>query len=129
MSSQQSSILTIFNNHFIEFVADICAIFPDNVKILSAKNALIAIRKANPKILVKIWVKYVANPYKSQIEDGDISFFIEKDYGKEFANHDHVNNILEYINMIREPIKEMSASNKAKTMKYIQNLCKIAEIV
>lgn len=124
-----SNILTIFNDHFIEFVSDICNIFPDNVKILSAKNALIAIRKANPKMLVKIWTKYVCEPYKVQIEKGDISFFVEKDYSKEFENHGHANNIMEYINMIREPVKEMSVGNKAKTMKYIQNLCKIAALV
>ena len=129
MSSQPPTILTIFNNHFIEFVTDICNIFPDNVKILSAKNALVAIRKANPKVLVKIWVKYVAKPYKNQIENGDLSFFIDKDYAKEFENHGHVNNILEYINIIREPIKEMSTGNKEKTMKYIQNLCKISVMV
>jgi hypothetical protein len=129
MSSQSSNILTIFNDHFIEFVSDICDIFPDNVKILSAKNALITIRKANPKILVKIWTKYVCEPYKSQIEKGDISFFVDKDYSKEFENHGHANNIMEYINMIREPVKEMGASNKVKTMKYIQNLCKIAELL
>jgi hypothetical protein len=99
------------------------------VKILSAKNALITIRKANPKILVKIWTKYVCEPYKSQIEKGDISFFVDKDYSKEFENHGYANNIMEYINMIREPVKEMGASNKVKTMKYIQNLCKIAELV
>ena len=132
MSSQPPTILTIltiFNNHFIEFVTDICNVFPDNVKILTAKNALVAIRKANPKVLVKIWIKYVATPYKTQIEKGDLSFFIDKDYAKEFENHGHVNNILEYINIIREPIKEMSAGNKEKTMKYIQNLCKISVMV
>ena len=56
MSSQPTSMLTIFNDHFIEFITDICNIFPDNVKILTAKNALIAIRKANPKILPFIWI-------------------------------------------------------------------------
>ena len=80
-------------------------------------------------MLVKIWSKYVCEPYKAQIEKGDISFFVEKDYSKEFENHGHANNIMEYINMIREPIKEMSVSNKGKTMKYIQNLCKIASLV
>jgi hypothetical protein len=129
MSNQPTSMLTIFNDHFAEFLTDICNIFPDNVKILSAKNALTAIRKANPKILVNIWIKYVATPYKTQIDNGDIGFFLEKDYVKEFENHGHVSNILNYINMIRDPIGEMGPHNQEKTMKYIQNLCKISMMV
>jgi hypothetical protein len=129
MSNQPTSMLTIFNDHFAEFLTDICNIFPDNVKILSAKNALIAIRKANPKILVNIWIKYVATPYKTQIDNGDISFFLEKDYAKEFENHGHVGNILNYINIIRDPIGEMGSNNQAKTMKYIQNLCKLSMMI
>ena len=129
MSNQPTSMLTIFNDHFAEFLTDICNIFPDNVKILSAKNALIAIRKANPKILVNIWIKYVATPYKTQIDNGDIGFFLEKDYAKEFENHGHVGNILNYINIIRDPIGEMGHNNQAKTMKYIQNLCKLSMMV
>ena len=129
MSNQPTSMLTIFNDHFAEFLTDICNIFPDNVKILRAKNALTAIRKANPKILVNIWIKYVATPYKTQIDNGDIGFFLEKDYAKEFENHGHVGNILNYINIIRDPIGEMGLNNQEKTMKYIQNLCKISMMV
>jgi hypothetical protein len=129
MSSQPTSMLTIFNDHFIEFITDICNIFPDNVKILTAKNALIAIRKANPKILPFIWSKYISTPYKAQIDEGDITFFLNKDYAKEFENHGHVKNILDYINMIRDPIGEMGAENQKKTMKYIQNLCKISDMI
>ena len=71
-----SNLLTIFNDHFIEFVNDVHNVFPDDVDILTAKNALIAIRKANPKLIAKIWVKYVATPYKEQIDSNDINFFI-----------------------------------------------------
>jgi hypothetical protein len=122
-------MLTIFNDHFVEFISDICNIFPDNVKILTAKNALIAVRKANPKIMPYIWDKYISKPYKTKIDEGDITFFLTKDYAKEFENHGHVKNILGYINMIRDPIGEMGAENQKKTMKYIQNLCKISDLI
>ena len=129
MSSSSTSMLTIFNDHFNEFITDIYNIFPNNVNILSAKNALIAIRKANPKIMSYIWSKYIAKPYKTQIDAGDITFFLNKDYAKEFENHGHVKNILGYINIIREPIGEMGESNQQKTMKYIQNLFKLSEMI
>ena len=74
-----TNLLSVFNEHFAEFVNDVHTVFPDDVDILTAKNSLIAIRKANPKLLVRIWTKYVANPYKTQIESGDINLFVVKD--------------------------------------------------
>ena len=71
-----SNFVTIFNDHFNEFVNDIQSVFPDDTDILTAKNALLAIRKANPKLIVRIWLKYVYNPYKEQIESGNITFFL-----------------------------------------------------
>lgn len=129
MSSQHSSLLTIFNDHFGEFISDIYSVFPDNVNILTAKNSFIAIRKANPRITLFIWNKYISKPYRTQIDNGDISFFVEKDYSKDFENHGYGDYIMENINMLRDPVNQMSVENKAKTMKYIQNLCKIADLL
>ena len=80
-----SNILTIFNNHFSEFINDIQSVFPDDPDILTAKNSLLAIRKANPKLIPKIWIKYVASPYQDRIILGDINFFIEKDYSSDLT--------------------------------------------
>lgn len=124
-----TNMLTVFNDHFAEFVSDIQSVFPDDPDILTAKNALLTIRKANPKLLVKIWVKYVSTPYKSQIEAGDINFFLTKDYSSDFAKTDNSDRIMESIDRLRNPVKNMSQENQAKSMKYIQNLCKLAALV
>ena len=47
-----SQILTAFNNHFIEFVEDVKRVFPDDIEIATAANALSKLRKANPKIIL-----------------------------------------------------------------------------
>ena len=124
-----TNFVTIFNDHFNEFVNDIQSVFPDDTDILTAKNALLAIRKANPKLIVRIWVKYVYNPYKEQIEAGNITFFLTKDYANDLARNDNSDKIMESIDRLRSPIKNMSPENQAKTMKYIQNLSKIAILV
>lgn len=124
-----TNLVTVFNNHFSEFVNDIQSVFPEDPDILTAKNALLAIRKANPKLLVRIWVKYISNPYKNQIESGDINFFLTKDYSTDLARNDNADKIMESIDRLRNPIKEMSPENQAKTMKYIQNLSKLAVLV
>lgn len=124
-----SNLTTVFNDHFVEFISDIQSVFPDDPDILTAKNALVAIRKANPKLLVKIWVKYVVTPYKSQIDSGDITFFMTKDYSTDLTRTDNADKIMVSINRLRDPIKQMSKENQDKTMKYIQNLSKIALMV
>jgi hypothetical protein len=129
MSTKNPNIATIFNDHFTEFINDISNVFPDNVKIMSAKNALSTIRRANPKMIIKIWINYVATPYKTQIERGDISFFLEKDYSMDLGDYAQSDNIMEYIHMLREPIRNMGHENQAKAMKYIQNLSKISALL
>jgi hypothetical protein len=104
-------------------------VFPNDADILTAKNALLAIRKANPKLLVRVWITYIVTPYKQQIEAGDIEFFISKDYANDLSRNDHSEKILEAINRLRAPIQQMSPDSQAKTMKYIQNLSKLAIMV
>jgi hypothetical protein len=125
-----TNLVSVFNNHFSDFVNDIQNVFPDDPDILTAKNSLLAIRKANPKLLVKIWIKFVYTPYKSEIDAGDINFFLTKDYSDDLANakNDNSDKIMESIDRLRKPVKEMSAENQAKTMKYIQNLTKLSEL-
>jgi hypothetical protein len=126
MSSSQ--ILKTFNDHFIEFVSDVQSVFPENVDLLTAKNAFLAIRKANPRIIVKIFKAQVADPYQKEIDSGDLGFFIVKDYANDLADADNSKQIMDAIDGLRNPVKQMDAENQAKVMKYLQNLKKLATI-
>ena len=126
MSSSQ--ILKTFNDHFIEFVSDVQSVFPENVDLLTAKNAFLAIRKANPRIIVKIFKAQVADPYQKEIDAGDLGFFIVKDYANDLVDADNSKQIMDAIDGLRNPVKQMDAENQAKVMKYLQNLKKLAII-
>jgi hypothetical protein len=127
--TSQSSILTAFNEHFVEFISDIQAVFPEDVDILSAKNSLLMIKKANPKMIIKIWKTHIVDKYMDQIEKGDISFFINKDYSGDLSkSYFSSNKIMEGIDRLRNPIREMTPENQQKTMKYIQNLTKLSTL-
>jgi hypothetical protein len=123
-----SSILSGFNDHFIEFVNDILSVFPDNADILAAKNSFIMIRKANPKLIIQIWNTYVVGKYKDQIEEGNIDFFINKDYSDDLVHMDNSKTITNSIDRLRNPIKLMTEKDRAKSMKYIQNLTKLSSL-
>jgi len=123
-----SNILSAFNDHFVEFVSDIHSVFPDDTDVLAAKNALTAIRKANPKMIIKIWNVFIVGKYKNEIESGNLDFFINKDYSNDVSNADNSSKIMESIDRLRAPIKLMGKDNQEKTMRYIQNLTKLAAI-
>jgi len=123
-----NNILAAFNDHFGEFINDIQSVFPEDVDILSAKNALIAIRKANPKMIVKIWNSFIVSNYRSEISAGNLDFFMNKDYSNDVSGSQNSDKIMESIDRLREPIRNMGPENQAKVMKYIQNLTKLAEL-
>ena len=123
-----NNLLTAFNDHFVEFLTDIQRVFPEDVDILTAKNALLTIRKTNPKMIVKIWNKFIVGEYKKEIDAGDIAFFINKDYAKDIATSNSSDKITESIDRLRNPVKQMSVEDQSKVMKYIQNLTKLATL-
>jgi hypothetical protein len=121
-------VLATFNDHFMEFVNDVVNVFPDNIDILSAKNAFTMMRKANPRLLIKIWSTHIVTRYKDVIDAGDLSFFVEKDYVDDFQTSKNSKVIVEAIDRIRNPVKLMSIEDQTKTMKYVQNLTKLAQL-
>jgi hypothetical protein len=107
---------------------DIISIYPDNVEISGARNSFDAFRKANPVLIVKAWHKFVYIPYNDRIEQGDLSYFIEKDYSDDLSHLKNQDKVMEIVNKIRVPIRNMSESNREHTTKYFQNLCKLAAL-
>ena len=120
-----SILLNAFNDQLADLFIDITNVFPDNIDIKSAQNTVILVRKANPKMVVKIWKTYVVDKYSDAIDSNDISFFIEKDYCEDLTNTDQSNKIMASIDRLRYPIKNMNLSDQAKTMKYLQKLKKL----
>jgi len=123
-----TNILTAFNDHFVEFVNDIQYAFPEDTDILTAKNSLLAARKANPKLIIKIWKVYVVQKYRREIESGNIEFFVNKDYANDVSFSPYSDKITEAIDRLREPVKKMNKDEQSKTMKYIENLTKLSDL-
>lgn len=122
-----TTFVQAFNTHFFEFIDDVKSVFPEDVDILTASNVLLAIRKTNPKLIVKIWKTYIVDKYKKEIEQGDINFFINKDYTEDVSVSENSSKIMNAINRLRAPIKNMAEENQLKSLKYIQNLTKLSE--
>jgi hypothetical protein len=124
-----TNLIKAFNDHFFEFVDDVQNVFPDDVDILTAKNSFIFARKANPKLIVKIWKSCVVDKYRDEVVSGNIQFFIDKDYKNDVSESPYSDKITEAIDRLRKPVKNMDSVNQAKTVKYIQNLTKLSDLI
>lgn len=125
------SIVKAFNDHFESFVEDIIRVFPNNTDILASHSAFLNLRRKNPKLILTAFHKVVAQPYATEIDKGDISFFIQKDYGADvygYRGRDTDGWIIEKIDTLRGPVGLMSEEDQTKVMKYIQNLAKLSNL-
>jgi len=123
-----SPILSAFNNQFKEFMDDILRIFPNDKDLMTTKNMMSTLQKGNPRLLIQIWKNFIADPYASEIEAGDIDFFINKDYKSDVSQLGDSEKIVKAIDRLREPIKNMDSENQQACMKYIQNLSKLSSM-
>ena len=124
----KSDILSGFNNHINEFFNDVTLIFPNDNDIKVAHTSLTAMRKANPKLIISIWKESIYDKYGSEIEVGNIGFFLERNYDSDLKGTDNAAMILDKINALREPVRNMGKENLAKTTTYIQNLTKLCKL-
>ena len=120
-----SSLLKAFNNHLLEFIDDIIRIFPQNIEIKTGKTFIEGIRKVNPKKIITYWRDNILKLYEKEITDGDIRFFINKDYKSDIGTEGQRLQILEDI---RSLVKNTTFENKEKAIKYLQNLTKICKL-
>ncbi len=121
----QSHILKTFNDHFIEFIEDIIKVFPENSDLVSIKNSFISFRKLNPKLVLGVFRTYVIDKYSGEIDSKNIDFFINKNYETDLQDNSSSSMIIEKIDKLRDPVREMSEDNQQKVLKYLQNLKKL----
>lgn len=124
--SSQKTFLTAFNNQFTEFLNAVYSIFPDSTQVAYTRNSLTMLRKVNPKLILSTWYQCIAIQYKDEINRGDASFFIEKNYQSDLSTYESGDKILKSIESLRDSIREMTTDDQATAMKYIQNLSKLS---
>ena len=129
---EKADILKAFNNHLSEFLEDLNLTFPESEGIKYSKSGFERLRKANPKILISLFKRYIYDFYLEDINNSNLTKFIEKDYTWDCRklNPETSEYVKEQIDLLREPIKEVSndQENKEKAVKYMKNFCKLCEI-
>ena len=124
----KSSLLKAFNTHFFEFVDDVIGIFPDRDELATTRKTFEMIRHANPTAILKVWHSQVYLPYSEPIELGNLDFFFTKNYEDDVSHLANSREIMRVIDTLRAPIQSMSETNRAHTLKYIQNLSTLSKL-
>ena len=121
-------IVDAFNNTFAEFLVDLTSVFPENKYIKKSKTNLRIINNLTPKIVIGVWNTYINDKYYDTIMKGELQYFLEKDYAEDLQvlGADKSSEVLDFINNIREPIKNLDSQNLDTSLSYLQNLSKLS---
>ena len=121
----KKTILKGFNNHFLEFGDDLITIFPNDYDLKTAYTFIEGLKKINPKIIIDVWYNWILKHYKVEIEEGDFTFFENKDYSYDIGEN---SKLLKAVENFKNKCVKLDRKNKEKSMKYVQNLSKLCEI-
>jgi len=125
----KTTILKAFNNQFEEFLEDVEMLFPNNRDIKTSKTGLLMLRKANPKKIVSVWYRYVCLKYEVEIENENLDYFLTKDYSSDLKMDEGASDkVMEGIDKIREPLRQLDPDNRKKTIQYLKNLNQLSKI-
>ncbi len=129
-SIDRSTLIRTFNDYLFEFLDDMLKVLPGNKSIMTASRSFRMLTDVNKAILVKCWYKFVFLKYKNVIDDGNVDFFFEKDYSEDLTNLSNSQQIMEIIDSVRAPAKEIceNPNNREHITTYVQTLCKLSEI-
>jgi len=112
----------LFNDYFEEFINFVVSIFPNDVDIQSTKTSVSLLRKNNPKLICNAWNEFVSKKYGDRINEGDINYFLDKDYSDDLQNNTNSTKIIEVIDRIRIQIKQMNPESLNTVLIYLKNL-------
>jgi len=126
-TTDKTLIMKTFNKQLFDFFDDIIRIVDINDEVKVARVYFETLRKANPSILLKVWHKKITVPYGGIIEEGNVAFFLEKDYSSDIVNIPNAREVVRIIDTsLRDPIRGMDDVNKAHCMRYVQLLSRLS---
>jgi|GEM_PF-3437617 hypothetical protein len=120
-------ILSTFIKQMDECIQDIEGIYAMDKRFIKVRLSFETVKKTNPKLILSSWKTMVTDKYDKQIEAGNLDYFLEKNYSEDI-NEPYTVSTDNTINEMKNAMSNMSAENKAVSLKYVQNLCKLSKL-
>lgn len=125
--ADQSTYLKAFNTLMNDFLDDLDNIFPNDKLMKQCTTSMRTVRKANPKITIRVWNKYLLTPYEKYISPDNMDYFFNKDYKNDLTRLPNSEYVAESIEMLRGSVKNMGDENKKQTGLYMIKLNKLCD--
>jgi hypothetical protein len=120
-------ILSTFIKQMDECIHDIEGIYAMDKRFVKVRLSFETVKKTNPKLILSSWKTHVTDKYDKQIEAGNLEYFLEKNYSEDITEPYTISTD-NTINELKNAIGNMSVENKAISLKYVQNLCKLSKL-
>lgn len=126
--ANQSIILKTFNKQLTEFINDVSSIFPGEKDVIVLSTFMKTVMYGKPRAIIEVWYNYITLKYNKEIENGEIEYFLNKDYSEDLQSTQGSVETLDTIDKLRSTIKLAfnQNENREKTIKYIQNITKLS---
>jgi len=125
-------VLSTFLKQMDECLEDIILLYPTETardsRFLKCKMYFDAMKRGNPRLMIQVWKIRINEKFRSQIDAKNVHFFVEElDFKKE-APKSYTDEVDTALNDLRWTVRQMSEDNLEKCLKYVQNLCKLADM-
>ena len=120
-------ILRAFNTQFEELLSDLSVVLPGDSDIKTGSTFINLLIKTKPSALINIWNNRILS-YKDKIEEGSFDYFLSKNYDNDIESHKK-SEMLDAIERLRQPMRNLDKENLDKAMKYMQNLTKLTTLI
>ena len=123
-------LLKTFNKQLTEFIEDISQIFPGEKDVIVLSTFMKTVMYGKPRAIIEVWYNNITLKYNKEIENGEIEYFLNKDYSEDLQSAPGSSETLDTINKLRSTIKLAfnQDENREKTIKYMQNITKLANL-
>ena len=128
MDQQKSLLLNAFCNQLEEFISSLLEVLNNNIDLLTFQSIVSKARKANPKIIIDTWHKKISLKYCKEIENGDINFFLSKNYNNDISSLKNKGTLGEIINKFKNLLNNIGENNQKTSMEYLQNLLRLSQL-
>jgi hypothetical protein len=118
------SFLNAFNTQLIRFFEELCETYPEEKDLKMGLEALVGLKKINPKMILTLFNQYVYTPLADPIAREDEDVVIA--YAKRVIDNEF-NEMSVALLIFNKYWGDMAESNKKAIWKYLKVLCALCE--
>ena len=112
MSTNKRAIFSKFNEIYFDLLKMMKENSDKNKDFSNFYNKNLFIKRTNIKLFIKVWFQRITSLYKNEIMEGNLDYFIKKDFSKdiennlEFSKTYSINTYIHYFKKIYNDLEE-----------------------